>query len=137
MCMRENRNRGPKMKLCSQIFVSQPLCCAIAVPYMLPPFLIFLHPQPFYPGMGHLYLLIVPPFLCLLDSCLGVSCSSAVQALQGGKEKWLQSESQTLSEQMLGSLGCTSAVSSAGGTKEAQAGFELGSLPFSDPGGLS
>lgn len=42
--MRENRNRGPKLKLRSQIFVSQSLCCAIPVPYMLPPFLMLFAP---------------------------------------------------------------------------------------------
>lgn len=45
-------------------------------------------PPALLPGPGHSYLLI-PHFLHLLDFCVGIRCSSAVQALQSMKRKWL------------------------------------------------
>lgn len=66
--MRENRSHGPKMKLHARIFVSQPLCCAIPVPYMLPLFFMILHPQPFYSGLGtHTCLLSLISFASLIS----------------------------------------------------------------------
>lgn len=130
MCMRENRSHGPKMKLHARIFVSQPLCCAIPVPYMLPLFFVVLHPQPFYPGLGHSYLLIVPHFFRLFDFCVGIHCSSTVRALHAVKEKWLNPNLGCALSRYLGVWDASQPCPVPGAPRKHRLGLNWISYPF-------